>query len=98
MQAAEDGVDVIVLSIGPDVPPEDGQTLLNVFDIFLLFARKAGIVVVQAAGNKGPAVASAVSFSPWAMGVGSSTTDRRYSASLILGSGQKIPAVGLSGK
>ncbi|XP_068644721.1 subtilisin-like protease SBT2.4 [Aristolochia californica] len=96
-KAAEDGVDIIVLSIGPDEPPEDTLTVLNVFDVFLLYARRAGIFVVQAAGNKGPGAASVVSFSPWAVGVGACSTDRRYSNALILGNGRRLPAIGLSG-
>ncbi|XP_058080521.1 subtilisin-like protease SBT2.4 [Magnolia sinica] len=96
-QAVKDGVDIITLSIGPDEPPEDTLTFLNVFDIFLLFARRAGIFVVQAAGNKGPAASSIVSYSPWAMGVGSSTTDRSFTTELVLGDGRKISGIGLSG-
>ncbi|XP_077230900.1 PA-domain containing subtilase family protein [Tasmannia lanceolata] len=96
-QATKDGVDILNLSVGPDEPPEDTLTFLNVFDITLLFARKAGIFVVQAAGNKGPAASSVISFSPWAMGVGASTTNRRYSGGILLGNGRKLPGVGLSG-
>ncbi|KAG9455161.1 hypothetical protein H6P81_008065 [Aristolochia fimbriata] len=97
-KAAEDGIDIIVLSIGPDEPPEDTLSVLNVFDIFLLYARRAGIFVVQAAGNKGPGASTVVSFSPWALGVGAATTDRTYSNVLVLGNGRRLPAIGLSGK
>ena len=92
-----DGVDILTLSVGPDKPPEDTLTFLSMFDIALLFARKAGVFVVQAAGNKGPAPSTVVSFSPWTMGVGASTTDRRYPADLLLGNGQILDGVGLSG-
>ncbi|KAG1359011.1 Subtilisin-like protease SBT2.4 [Cocos nucifera] len=53
-QAAQDSVDVIVLSVGPNEPPEVTPTFMSVFDISLLFARRAGQFVVQAAGNKAP--------------------------------------------
>ncbi|XP_010244166.1 PREDICTED: subtilisin-like protease SBT2.4 [Nelumbo nucifera] len=96
-QAVLDGVDVLVLSVGPDDPPEDTLTFLNVFDIFMLFARRAGVFVVQAAGNKGPSPSTVVSYSPWAMGVAACTTDRSFPGTLVLGDGRRIGGVGLSG-
>ncbi|KAJ7967739.1 Subtilisin-like protease [Quillaja saponaria] len=96
-QAILDGVDILTLSVGPDEPPEDAITFLNVYDICLLFARRAGVFVVQAAGNKGPGPFTVVSFSPWAVGVAASSTDRTYPGSLVLGNGQKLSGVGLSG-
>ncbi|GMH05282.1 hypothetical protein Nepgr_007122 [Nepenthes gracilis] len=96
-QAVRDGVDILTLSVGPDEPPEDTITFLDVFEIFLLFARRAGVLVVQAAGNKGPGPKTVVSFSPWAVGVAACSTDRSYPATLILGNGQRIGGVGLSG-
>ncbi|KAK7348405.1 hypothetical protein VNO80_22960 [Phaseolus coccineus] len=95
--AVLDGVDILSLSVGPKEPPQDMLTFLNIFDISLLFARKAGVLVVQAAGNKGPASSSVVSFSPWSVGVAASTTNRRYPSSLLLGNGSILNGVGLSG-
>lgn len=97
-QAIADGVDILSLSIGPDEPPEDSPTFLNIFDLAMLFARRAGVFVVQAAGNQGPGPSSVVSYSPWAVGVAASSTDRSYPASLTLGNGQKVGGVGLSGQ
>lgn len=96
-QAALDRVDILTLSVGPDEPPEDTITFLNMFDVALLFARRAGILVVQAAGNKGPGPSTVVSYSPWAVGVAASGTDRSYPGCLLLGNGQKVRGVGLSG-
>ncbi|CAK9182222.1 unnamed protein product [Ilex paraguariensis] len=96
-QAVLDGVDILSLSIGPDEPPEDTITFLGTFDIFMLGAQKAGVFVVQAAGNQGPDYSSVVSYSPWAIGVAACRTDRRYPGTLILGNGQTIDGVGLSG-
>ncbi|KAI3916796.1 hypothetical protein MKW98_026267 [Papaver atlanticum] len=96
-QAIIDGVDILTLSVGPDEPPEDTITFFTVFDIFMLFARRAGVFVVQAAGNKGPSPSTVVSFSPWAVGVAACSTDRSFPGTLILGDGQRIPGVGLSG-
>ncbi|KAF5197933.1 Subtilisin-like protease [Thalictrum thalictroides] len=95
-QATEDGVDILTLSIGPDEPPEDTITFLSVFDIFMLFAQRAGIFVVQAAGNHGPEPSSVVAYSPWAVAVAACNTDRSFPASLILGDGRIINGVGLS--
>ncbi|XP_028763038.1 subtilisin-like protease SBT2.4, partial [Neltuma alba] len=96
-QAVADGVDIISLSVGPEEAPRDIATMLSVLEISLLFARKAGVLVAQAAGNKGPSPSSLLSFSPWTLGVASSTTDRFYSASLLLGNGLSFPGVALSG-
>ncbi|WVZ12192.1 hypothetical protein V8G54_016722 [Vigna mungo] len=95
--AVLDGVDILSLSVGPNGPPEDTLTFLSMFDISLLFARKAGVLVVQAAGNNGPASSSVVSFSPWSVTVAASTTNRRYPSSLVLGNGAVLSGVGLSG-
>lgn len=97
MQAVIDGVDILALSVGPNEPPEEGLTFLSIYDIAILSATRAGILVVQAVGNNGPAPATVVSYSPWAVGVAASGTDRVYPASLLLGNGQKVGGVGLSG-
>ncbi|KAI3989321.1 hypothetical protein MKX01_026904 [Papaver californicum] len=81
-QAIMDGVDILTLSVGPDEPPQDTITFFNVFDIFMLFARHAGVFVVQAAGNQGPSPSTVVSFSPWAVGVAACSTDRSFPGTL----------------
>ncbi|KAL3627424.1 hypothetical protein CASFOL_028787 [Castilleja foliolosa] len=96
-QAVLDGVDILTLSVGPDAPPEDTVTFLSAFDIFLLSAHKAGVLVVQAVGNQGPGPYTVVSYSPWAIGAAACNTDRTYPGTLILGNGQKIGGIGLSG-
>ncbi|KAH6787745.1 PA-domain containing subtilase family protein [Perilla frutescens var. hirtella] len=96
-QAVLDGVDILTLSIGPDVPPQDTVTFLSAFDIFMLSAHKAGVFVAQAAGNQGPGPYTVVSYSPWSYGVAACNTDRTYPGTLVLGNGQKIGGVGLSG-
>ncbi|KAK9151588.1 hypothetical protein Syun_009897 [Stephania yunnanensis] len=93
-QAVADGVDILTLSVGPDEPPKDTISFLNVFEIFMLQARRAGVFVVQAVGNKGPSPSTVVSFSPWAVGVAAANMDRSFSSTLILGNGQKIEGAG----
>ncbi|KFK40607.1 hypothetical protein AALP_AA2G017700 [Arabis alpina] len=95
-QAIMDGVDVLTLSVGLDEPPVDKPTVLGIFDLAMLLARKAGVFVVQAAGNHGPSPSSVVSYSPWVVGVAAGSTDRSYPASLILDGGTTVQGVGLS--
>nr|GFB30013.1 subtilisin-like protease SBT2.4 [Tanacetum cinerariifolium] len=58
---------------------------------------EAGVLVIQAAGNCGPGPYTTASYSPWAVGVASCDTDRTYPGSLVLGNGQRISGIGLSG-
>ncbi|XP_010519036.1 PREDICTED: subtilisin-like protease SBT2.1 [Tarenaya hassleriana] len=95
-QAAQDGVDIINLSITPNRRPPGIATFFNPIDMALLSAVKAGIFVVQAAGNTGPAPKSMSSFSPWIFTVGAASHDRVYSNSIILGNNITISGVGLA--
>jgi hypothetical protein len=90
-------VDILSLSVGPDEVPEDTLTFLSLFDIVMLFARRAGVFVVQAAGNHGPGPSTVLSYSPWTVGAAASGTDRSFPGSLLLGNGEKVGGVGLSG-
>eukprot|EP00252_Welwitschia_mirabilis_P008147 TRINITY_DN19865_c0_g1_i1.p1 TRINITY_DN19865_c0_g1~~TRINITY_DN19865_c0_g1_i1.p1 ORF type:complete len:496 (-),score=74.27 TRINITY_DN19865_c0_g1_i1:93-1580(-) len=62
----------------------------------LLSAVKAGIFVVQAAGNTGPSPKSILSFSPWVFSVGAASVDRTYNNSIVLGNNLTIPGIGLA--
>ncbi|XAR65576.1 Tripeptidyl-peptidase II [Bertholletia excelsa] len=95
-QAAQDGVDIISLSITPNRRPPGIATFFNPIDMALLSAVKAGIFVVQAAGNTGPSPKSMSSFSPWIFTVGAATHDRVYNNSIVLGNNVTIPGVGLA--
>ncbi|KAL0326643.1 UNVERIFIED_CONTAM: Subtilisin-like protease SBT2.5 [Sesamum angustifolium] len=95
-QAVEDGVDVLSLSIGPGKVPSGPCAFLNILELELLFATKAGVVVVQAVGNGGPSSSSILSFSPWITSVAASITDRKYNNSLTLGNGQRLLGTGLA--
>lgn len=64
----------------------------------LLSAVKAGIFVVQAAGNTGPAPKSMSSFSPWIFTVGAATHDRIYNNYIVLGDNLTISGAGLARK
>ncbi|XP_059639173.1 subtilisin-like protease SBT2.5 [Cornus florida] len=95
-QAVEDGVDILSLSIGPSRVPSGPAAFLNVLEIELLLATKAGVLVAQAAGNGGPSSSSILSFSPWITSVAASNTDRKYINSIKLGNGHSIIGTGLA--
>ncbi|KAF5729261.1 subtilisin-like protease SBT2.5 [Tripterygium wilfordii] len=95
-QAAQDGVDIINLSITPNRRPPGVATFFNPIDMALLSAVKAGIFVVQAAGNTGPSPKSISSYSPWIFTVGAASHDRTYTNSIVLGNNVTIHGVGLA--
>ncbi|CAI9095604.1 OLC1v1031592C1 [Oldenlandia corymbosa var. corymbosa] len=95
-QAVEDGVDILNLSVGPSKVPSGPSAFLNLLELELLFATRAGVLVVQAAGNGGPSPSSMLSFSPWITTVAASITDRKYNSSIKLGSGQSLTGSGLA--
>ncbi|KAL6903794.1 hypothetical protein ACP4OV_004607 [Aristida adscensionis] len=95
-QAVEDGVNVISLSMGPSSMSSGPASFLNLLETQLLLATKAGVSVVQAVGNGGPDANTVVSFSPWILSVAASTTDRKYSKSIISGNGQVISCSAIS--
>lgn len=95
-QAAQDGVDIINLSITPNRRPPGIATFFNPIDMALLSAVKSGIFVVQAAGNTGPSPKSMSSFSPWIFTVGAASHDRMYTNSIVLGNNVTISGVGLA--
>uniref|UniRef100_A0A2C9W6P0 Peptidase S8/S53 domain-containing protein n=1 Tax=Manihot esculenta TaxID=3983 RepID=A0A2C9W6P0_MANES len=96
LNAAQDGVDILSLSITPNRRPPGLATFFNPIDMALLSAVKAGIFVVQAAGNTGPSPKSMSSFSPWIFTVGAASHDREYTNSIRLGNNVTIPGVGLA--
>ncbi|KAL6545593.1 hypothetical protein OROGR_009467 [Orobanche gracilis] len=95
-QAVEDGVDILSLSIGPSSVPSGSSAFLNVLELELLFATKAGVLVVQAIGNGGPTSSSITSFSPWITSVAACITDRKYNSSITLGNGLRVAGSGLA--
>jgi subtilisin family serine protease len=99
LQAVQDGVDILNLSVGPNSPPTATRTtFLNPFDAALLSAVKAGVFVAQAAGNGGPFPKTLVSYSPWITTVAAGVDDRRYKNHLILGNGKVLLGLGVSRK
>ncbi|KAL1568171.1 subtilisin-like protease SBT2.6 [Salvia divinorum] len=96
-QAVHDGVDILNLSVGPNSPPAATKTTyLNPFDATLLSAVKAGVFVVQAAGNGGPFPKTLLSYSPWIATVAAAVDDRRYKNHFTMGNGKILAGLGLS--
>ncbi|KAH7424310.1 hypothetical protein KP509_11G002200 [Ceratopteris richardii] len=96
-QAAKDGVDVLSLSVGPSSPSSNTHlAFLSAFDVALLSAVRAGIFVVQAAGNGGPYPRTMTSFSPWIMSVAAGLDDRYYENLIYLGNGIQLAGAGLA--
>ena len=91
-------MDIISLSITPNRRPPGVATFFNPIDMALLSAVKAGVFVVQAAGNMGPSPRSMSSFSPWIFTVGAAAHDRVYSNGVVLGNNITISGLGLAGK
>lgn len=94
----EDGVDIISLSVGPSTVPSGPAAFINALEMELLFAIRAGVLVIQAAGNGGPSSSSILSFSPWITSIAASTTDRKYINTIKLGNGQSFSGTGLARK
>ncbi|CAI5502594.1 unnamed protein product [Closterium sp. Naga37s-1] len=100
-RAIKDGVDVLSLSLGGLGPDQ------HYFDDLLyLLANQAGMVVVTAAGNQGPApnlglwnrfgiYRTISNFSPFYLTVGASSIGRRFLTELRLGSGRVVYASGV---
>ncbi|MGB5620850.1 MAG: S8 family serine peptidase, partial [Gammaproteobacteria bacterium] len=95
-QAILDGVDVLNMSIGNSNDPWGSLTAQT-----FLSANTAGIAVANSAGNAGPnpGTATGANSSPWVLGVGASTHDRRYPPKALdpLSGGDTTPPVGISG-
>ncbi|KAI3905146.1 hypothetical protein MKX01_017392 [Papaver californicum] len=80
--------------IGPSSVPPGSAAFLNVLEMKLLFATRAGVLVVQAVGNGGPSTSSILSFSPWITSAAASIIDRKYNNSIELGNGS-TPTLGM---
>ncbi|CAN6219356.1 unnamed protein product [Urochloa humidicola] len=82
--AAKDGVDIISLSLGDDVPHPFYNDALS---IAAFGADRRGVFVVLAGGNTGPSASTVTNVAPWMTTVGAATVDRQFPANLTLGNG-----------
>ena len=86
VQAIEDGVDVLSLSLGSTSEAEPYYQDYLAIASFLAF--ESGIFVTFSAGNSGPYKYTAVNTAPWIMTVAASTIDRSFPTTVKLGNGQ----------
>lgn len=90
-KAAEDGVNVISISVGGGAVPY----FLDPMAIGAFGAMERGILVSASAGNEGPSKMTVTNVSPWMTAVGASTIDRKFPADLLLGDGRVISGASL---
>ncbi|XVE77031.1 hypothetical protein DITRI_Ditri13aG0029400 [Diplodiscus trichospermus] len=86
VQAIEDGVDVLSVSLGYASVAEPHYQDYAAIASFLAIAR--GIFVTFSAGNSGPNEYTAINTAPWIMTVAASTIDRSFPTIVKLGNGQ----------
>ncbi|KAL3512413.1 hypothetical protein ACH5RR_025130 [Cinchona calisaya] len=87
-EAIHDGVDVISLSLGLDVPLYAEVDKRDPIYFGSFHAVANGITVVCAAGNAGPTAESVLDVAPWVLTVAASTIDRSFPTTVILGNNQ----------
>ncbi|KAJ0104698.1 hypothetical protein Patl1_18657 [Pistacia atlantica] len=83
--AIADGVDIISVSLGADVPLEYFEDPIA---IGAFHAMRHGILTSNSAGNSGPSPLSVSNYAPWTLTVAASTIDRKFIAQVVLGNGQ----------
>lgn len=85
--AIADGVDIISVSLGYDLPI---PYMEDPIAIGSFHAMKKGILTSNSAGNSGPYPYSVSNSAPWTMTVAANTIDRKFVAQVVLGNGQVL--------
>ncbi|CAN0854502.1 Subtilisin-like protease SBT4.8 [Linum grandiflorum] len=92
--AIADGVDVISISIGPNVVADlDAEAI----PIGSFHASRRGILTVQSAGNSGSNPGNIASVAPWLLSVAASTIDRKFESKVVLGNGKIVAGSSING-
>lgn len=84
-KAIHDGVDVLSLSIAPDIPLFNDLDIRSGISIGAFHAVAKGITVICSAGNAGPSAQTIQNTAPWVITVAASTVDRSFPTSVTLG-------------
>ncbi|KAL3524469.1 hypothetical protein ACH5RR_017303 [Cinchona calisaya] len=88
--AVHDGVDVISMSLGTDIPPYSDVDKRGATSFASFHAVEKGVVVVCAAGNSGPTPQSLSNTAPWLFTVAASSIDRSFPTPITLRNGQSF--------
>lgn len=83
--AIADGVDIISVSLGPEMPLPYFHDPVAVGSYH---AMRNGILTSNSAGNNGPDPYSVSNFAPWTLTVAASSIDRKFVAQVVLGNGK----------
>jgi subtilisin family serine protease len=84
-EAIHDGVDVLSLSIAPELPLFSDVETHSGISIGAFHAVEKGITVVCAAGNAGPSAQTIENTAPWIITVAASNVDRSFPTPITLG-------------
>ncbi|ESQ33489.1 hypothetical protein EUTSA_v10006855mg [Eutrema salsugineum] len=89
-EAIHDGVDVLSLSLGAQVPLFPKTDLRDRIATGAFHAVAKGIIVVCAGGNSGPAAQTVLNTAPWVITVAATTLDRSFPTPITLGNNNMI--------
>ncbi|RVW91681.1 Subtilisin-like protease SBT3.3 [Vitis vinifera] len=87
-KAIHDGVDILSLSVGNDIPLFSYVDQRDSIAIASFHAIAKGITVVCSAGNDGPFSQTIANTAPWLITVAATTIDRAFPTAIILGNNQ----------
>ncbi|XP_030502833.2 subtilisin-like protease SBT3.8 [Cannabis sativa] len=89
-KAIHDGVDVLSISVGNEVPLFSYVDLRDTIAIGSFHAASKGITVVSSAGNSGPTSQTISNTAPWLITVAATTIDRAFPTVVTLGNNQTL--------
>lgn len=89
-KAIHDGVDIISLSVGNDIPLFSYVDQRDTIAIGSFHAIAKGISVVCSAGNNGPISQTISNTAPWLITVAATTIDRAFPTAITLGNNRTI--------
>ncbi|CAA2971237.1 subtilisin-like protease [Olea europaea subsp. europaea] len=94
-EAIHDGVDVLSLSLGLDLPLYPEIDKRDLIDYGSFHAVANGITVVCSAGNSGPTAQTVEDVAPWVITVGATTMDRSFPTPIMLGNNRTLMGQGM---
>ncbi|EOA20005.1 hypothetical protein CARUB_v10000269mg [Capsella rubella] len=89
-EAMHDGVDVLSISLGSDVPMYGETDIRDGITTGAFHAVLKGITVVCAGGNSGPEAQTVTNTAPWIVTVAATTLDRSFATPITLGNNKVI--------